>query len=97
MPTLKTCAKCGHCCRTLWVKINLLDVLREPRLIPYADGWDAMDPDKTWLLHLPCPFLTDENLCSIYSTRPAECVAWLAGQEDRCALTMGRKALLSKR
>lgn len=91
------CDRCGACCRgTLIVEADELDVLREPLLLTADHGkWCAsMTPDEI-RTHLeqdyaclmiagsrPCRFLGEDNLCSIYPTRPNACVAMQAGDEQ---------------
>ena len=89
------CDGCGACCMGfLLVEADLLDILREPRLL-LADrhrfGWsfdvvvqDLEDESRSLLIagvHR-CPFLSAENRCSIYPTRPNACVAMQAGDEE---------------
>ena len=80
------CDCCGLCCQHLIVETVAADVLREPRI-------DAVRPigrrapglsilNACWILAgpgMPCPFLTPENRCVIYGTRPHTCVAFIAG------------------
>ncbi len=93
------CDCCGTCCQGhLIVETDILDVLREPRLVaadPHHAGksasevlemlWD--DKGKAIVIacgtNRPCPFLNDEKRCSIYPTRPNDCVAMQAG-DDQC-------------
>jgi Fe-S-cluster containining protein len=90
------CDKCGACCNgTLIVEADVLDVLREPRLIEADRYWrrktvlqviDELQDGKAVLIACgrkrPCPFLNTENQCSIYPTRPNTCVAFQAGEEQ---------------
>ncbi len=75
------CRQCSHCCRTLILEILELDVVREPRLLKYAEPFKGLG-DSGYLLLSPCPFLKD-NKCEIYPTRPTMCVAFEPG-EERC-------------
>jgi Fe-S-cluster containining protein len=71
-----------------------IDVLREPRLIAddphYVDKsleealCQLQDEFKCVLVAggKPCMFLDRDNRCSIYPTRPNECVAREAGDEQ---------------
>ena len=89
------CDKCGACCAGhLIVEAYELDVLREPRLVsadPHYAGRtvqqaleELQDEMKIVLLtgQGSCPFLTADNTCSIYLTRPNACVAMQAGDEQ---------------
>lgn len=92
------CDQCGACCRGhLIVQADELDVLREPRLVE-ADPHFAGKPPDVVLTELqsdfgkaltiacgtnrPCKFLGDDNKCSIYPTRPNDCVGMQAGDEQ---------------
>lgn len=90
------CDKCGACCKgSLIVEVEDLDVLREPRLID-ADPHHAGKPvdqmvheiQEEWKAVIlacgrPCPFLAQDNQCTIYPTRPNCCVGLQAG-DDQC-------------
>ena len=80
------CDCCGLCCQHLIVETVAADVLREPRIDSIrpigrrAPGLSILD--ACWILAgpgMPCPFLTPENRCGIYATRPHTCVAFIAG------------------
>jgi len=88
------CLKCGHCCRTMILEPDEIDVEREPRILEYAEKLKQpyfVDSTGRWdnqyLLPSPCPFLLDDK-CSIYPTRPNMCVVFEAGKEMHCALTV---------
>jgi Fe-S-cluster containining protein len=98
MPERYECDKCGACCQGhLIVEADVLDVLREPRLIE-ADSRYAGKPVHEILRQLqedagraiilacgtvqPCPFLAADKTCGIYPTRPNDCVAMQAGDEQ---------------
>ena len=81
-----SCDCCGLCCQHLIVETDAVDVLREPRIDAERPiGRRAPDLsilDACWILAgpgMPCPFLTPENRCGIYATRPNTCVAFIAG------------------
>jgi len=89
------CDRCGSCCKGhLLVEAFELDVLREPRLISadphYAGKYleqalhELQDEFKCVVVAggRPCMFLDNTNRCSIYPTRPNECVAMQAGDEQ---------------
>lgn len=107
MPETYECDGCGACCRQLIVEVDIIDVLREPklrRLRPHKcdpsdiidddtvpPGWDDRFREGATLVcgkSQPCPFLkrrtrlsnfSEPTRCSIYATRPSECVGFLAG------------------
>jgi Fe-S-cluster containining protein len=80
------CDCCGLCCRHLLVEASAVDVLREPRIDrerPLGKRAKSLSLlNACWILAgpgMPCPFLTPENRCGIYATRPNTCVAFIAG------------------
>lgn len=100
------CDQCGACCAgTLIVEADILDVLREPRLIEADPHWtgkpllqvlDALDePGRCVLLAAsrPCRFLGPDERCTIYPTRPNDCVALQAGDEQ-CQSARQERGLL---
>jgi Fe-S-cluster containining protein len=87
------CDHCGACCKApLIVEADILDVLREPRLIdadPCHRGKTVLqmveemeDEMKAVILPSPCSFLSAENKCNIYPTRPNCCVGLQPGDEQ---------------
>ena len=92
------CDQCGaYCNGSLIVEADEIDLLREPRLIeadPHLAGQSAeqviekFQKDFGLVILLacgtdrPCPFLAADQRCSIYPTRPNECVAMQAGDEQ---------------
>ena len=89
------CDMCGACCKgSLIVEADDLDVLREPRIIaayPHHRGTPVEeivhDIQSEWKAVIlacgrPCTFLTEENRCAIYPTRPNCCVGLQAGDEQ---------------
>jgi len=89
------CDKCGACCKgSLIVQAEELDVLREPRLIdadPHHRGksveqmvHEIATEWKAVMLACgsPCSFLGSDNRCTIYPTRPNDCVGMQAGDEQ---------------
>ena len=89
------CDQCGACCKGhLIVGAEWVDVIREPRLIEadryyrgktvrqvvdeIADGMKMI----TLACGHPCSFLGGDNRCTIYPTRPTDCVAMQAGDEQ---------------
>lgn len=78
------------------LEIHGVDIDREPRLAEYAtllsDQEDEPEAYKIYRLPSPCPLLTKDNKCSIYTTRPTACVAFGKGESmcgdpdaERCA------------
>ena len=85
------CQQCGCCCRHFIVEAGILDVLREPRLLQTNQCGEHGPPtieelergEKVVIVAMgqrwPCKFLGPDNQCTIYPTRPNECVAFVAG------------------
>lgn len=73
------CVKCGaKCCRYFALEIDVPDDEDEYEKIrwylAHEKTWVFID-DGSWyvLVQTPCRYLTEENLCAIYDTRPAVC------------------------
>ena len=86
------CDCCGACCKgKLIVEADYIDVLREPRLLdadvtgrhPTLD--ELADDDGRCILlaaNQACRFLSPDGRCTIYPTRPTDCVGMEAGDEQ---------------
>lgn len=91
------CSHCGACCITPHISVIPSDLEREPRLKPFEfEGRQCISANLE-----RCPFLAEENLCSIYETRPMTCrefkpAPWICQYEKlaickypACTLHMG--------
>lgn len=73
------CRECGNCCRRLGPLFNKSDIKRVAKEIGAdPDEFQAenlrQDEDGDWVFNtMPCPFVGDDNLCSVYARRPAAC------------------------
>ncbi|MFZ4457181.1 MAG: YkgJ family cysteine cluster protein [Bacteroidales bacterium] len=73
------CLDCGNCCRTLGPRITHLDIQRIASALrckaqDVEDRYLTMDEDDDYVFRsMPCPFLRDDNYCSIYENRPKAC------------------------
>ena len=89
------CDQCGACCKGhLIVEAFEVDALREPRIIAADPHYASrsieealqllQDESRCVLLAAagPCMFLDGQGDCSIYPTRPNECVTMQAGHEQ---------------
>ncbi len=76
------CSKCGECCSNLGTEWSLRDIDKASKYLKkepiefikeYLEG--KADKDEiSYKKHVsPCPFLTKENNCEIYSARPIAC------------------------
>ena len=82
------CDQCGMCCQSLFIFIGPEDLQREPRLRKAVSPLKNLPEEQElfgefsnkYLLSagwaIPCPFLDDNNLCTIYETRPENCRNW---------------------
>ncbi len=84
------CDKCGACCKFLAVQVEYPDIVREPRIKEFLEGELSQDAfvtqtnKKYWVNDFSvdscqCAFLSSDNSCSIYSTRPNLYVGFHAG------------------
>ncbi len=73
------CLDCGNCCKTLSPAMTHLDVIRISKALrikaqDVEDRYLRMDEDDDYVFRsMPCPFLRDDNYCSIYENRPKAC------------------------
>ncbi len=77
-----SCLDCANCCKTTGPLFTQRDIDRlaaHLRLSPgtFIQKYLHMDEDGDFVLtSLPCPFLTNENICSVYDARPQACAAY---------------------
>lgn len=73
------CLQCGNCCRTTGPMLTQKDVevlASRFKLKPgeFIDKYLRVDEDKDLVFKtMPCPFLGDDNYCSVYEYRPKAC------------------------
>ena len=73
------CLECGNCCRSLGPRITDKDVERMAKALRMKaafvmDKYLRIDEDGDMVFQsMPCPFLGDDNYCSIYESRPKAC------------------------
>ncbi len=74
------CLDCGNCCKTAGPRIASKDIARMAKGLKISesevvDSYLKVDPeDGEYIMKaLPCPFLADDNYCSIYDFRPKAC------------------------
>ena len=73
------CLACGNCCRTLQVVIDDTDIARLSTRLQlstreFRSRFVATAPDGVkFFSRSPCPFLGDNNACSVYEDRPQSC------------------------
>lgn len=73
------CTACANCCKTLGPLFTEADIERiskafRMKLSAFEDMYLEVDEDDDKVFKsMPCPFLEDDNLCSIYDVRPKAC------------------------
>ncbi|WMB28465.1 YkgJ family cysteine cluster protein [Streptococcus didelphis] len=73
------CTQCANCCRSLGPLFTEADIQRiakhfRMKLSAFEDIYLKVDEDKDKVFKsMPCPFLGEDNLCSIYEERPKAC------------------------
>lgn len=73
------CLKCANCCKTTGPLLKNKDIDRlseELRIRPanFAKEYLKVDEDNDNVFkNMPCPFLKEDNYCSVYSARPNAC------------------------
>ena len=73
------CLQCANCCKTtgpLFTQRDIERLSRHFRLKPAAfiAQYLRLDEDQDYVLQqLPCPFLLEDNRCSVYEQRPKAC------------------------
>lgn len=76
------CLDCANCCRTLGPDFTEADITRiakhfRMKLPVFEELYLQVDEDGDKVFKsMPCPFLGDDNLCSIYDVRPKACAAF---------------------
>lgn len=73
------CTQCANCCRNLGPLFTEADITRiskhfRMKLPAFEEAFLRTDEDGDKVFQaMPCPFLGDDNLCSIYDVRPKAC------------------------
>ncbi|MGT2929805.1 YkgJ family cysteine cluster protein [Streptococcus dentasini] len=76
------CLACANCCRTLGPDFTEADIQRiakhfRMKLPAFEEMYLHTDEDGDKVFQsMPCPFLGEDNLCSIYDVRPKACAAF---------------------
>jgi Fe-S-cluster containining protein len=76
------CLECGNCCRNLGPRIIDRDVQRISKFLrikpaAFYDSYLTQDEDNHWVFpSMPCPFLGEDNYCSVYEVRPKACAEY---------------------
>ncbi len=73
------CLDCANCCKTTGPLLTDKDVVRISKQLnkkpqDFIEEFLRVDEDGDFIFQsLPCPFLDQDNFCSIYSVRPKAC------------------------
>ena len=82
------CLQCAACCKNYSPRFKTPDVKRISKHLrlkesEFIDIYLNVDADGDFVAKsTPCPFLGDDNLCSIYEVRPSDCVRFPYTAED---------------
>jgi Fe-S-cluster containining protein len=73
------CLDCANCCKGLGPMVSRTDIKRMSKHLrmkerDFEEEYIRLDEDGDWVMKaMPCPFLLDDNYCSIYEARPKAC------------------------
>lgn len=82
------CLDCGNCCKGYSPRFKTPDIRRISRHLrmresAFIETYLKVDEDGDFVARsLPCPFLGEGNLCSIYEERPGDCRRFPYTDED---------------
>jgi uncharacterized protein len=92
------CLQCAHCCKRYSPRFKPPDVKRIAKVLQLKESaliekYLRIDEEGDYVTRsVPCPFLGENNHCSIYEDRPSDCKRFPYTDEDvilkRPALTM---------
>lgn len=73
------CLQCAKCCRDLGPLLTDRDIQKLSQFLKikpskFADKYLRIDEDGDYVFKsMPCPFIGDDNYCSVYESRPTAC------------------------
>lgn len=73
------CLNCGNCCKTAGPRLSDKDIARlakhtRMKVFDFQTQYVRVDEDGDQVFKgLPCPFLGDDNACTVYDERPLAC------------------------
>lgn len=82
------CLTCANCCKNYSPRFKQPDIKRIAKYLSMKEAdfvvmYLRRDEDGDFvLLSHPCPFLDNENFCTIYEARPSDCVRFPYTDED---------------
>ena len=83
------CTQCANCCKTtspIFYQKDIERLSKHFRIKPsrFIENYLIIDEEKDYVLKsAPCPFLGDDNHCSVYDDRPAACKEYPHTQRKR--------------
>lgn len=82
------CLKCANCCKNYSPRFKTPDIKRISKHLKMKEGdfietYLRLDNEGDYVAKkTPCPFLGEDNFCSIYDERPSDCVRFPYTDED---------------
>lgn len=82
------CLQCANCCKNFSPRFKTPDIKRLSKLLQmresdFIETYLKVDEDGDYVANTsPCPFLGDDNYCSIYEDRPSDCRRFPYTDED---------------
>lgn len=82
------CLTCANCCKSYSPRFKTPDIKRISKVLGKKEGefiteYLALDTEGDYVTKTsPCPFLGEDNFCSIYEDRPSDCKRFPYTDED---------------
>ena len=82
------CLACANCCKNYSPRFKTPDIKRISKILKIKEGdfietYLRLDADGDYVAKgATCPFLGEDNYCSIYPNRPGDCVRFPYTDED---------------
>lgn len=82
------CLACAACCKNYSPRFKTTDIRRISKALrmkesEFIDQYLKLDEDGDFVANrAPCPFLQENNACSIYEVRPSDCSRFPYTDED---------------
>jgi len=73
------CLSCSNCCKTLGPRLSDIDIKRlsenlKIKTSEFIEKYLKIDEDNDFVFKkMPCPFLIENNFCTVYKNRPKAC------------------------
>jgi uncharacterized protein len=82
------CLSCANCCKNYSPRFKQPDIKRIAKVLRMKEGaftqqYLRLDEENDYVVkNSPCPFLGEDNYCSIYEDRPSDCRRYPYTDED---------------